>query len=273
MGSRLRFQGGLALPLIVMLGSGLHSTFTEAVTLQPSRFAERLEGHFVDATGDEDTPETLLLNQTIEDVGSASGFAATTGGVRPRAEVQMNIAMASAMFASASQVASAAIRYYWAIEQVGGIPYGDRVPVELDTRALTAYTLDTALNYGLTMRATAFFDVADEGTTTFTLAPCLPKCNPGTDSDSFHEILHVNATPNLANRIQLDAVITASLFRDTSLDAVAWVDPIITISPDFDRRDDFRIVYSSYVDPVPLPLPALLFASAIPWLIRRRRVS
>ncbi|MEQ8661715.1 MAG: hypothetical protein RLW62_12955, partial [Gammaproteobacteria bacterium] len=158
---------------------------------------------------------------------------------------------------------SAEIRYYWAIEQVGGIPYGDRVPVELDTRALATYTLATALNFGLTMRATAFFEIADEASWTFSALPCQPRCAPGTGADGFHEVVLGHATPNLANRIQLTSVMTASLFRDSSLDAVVWVDPVITISPDFERRDDFRIVYGSYVEPVPLPASALLLLPAL----------
>ncbi|MEQ8231010.1 MAG: hypothetical protein RLW61_11735 [Gammaproteobacteria bacterium] len=247
----------------LVLSAVIAAPASGAVTLQPSRFFERLDGHFVDALGDELTPETLLIDRTLDGIGSADGFVATSGGARPRAEVQMNIAMGPGASRAYNQVASAEIRYYWAIEQVGGIPYGDRVPVELDTRALASYTLATDLNFGLTLRATAFFEIADEASWTFSALPCRPICAPGTGAEGFHEVVSGHATPNLANRIQLTAVATASLYRDTSLAATVWVDPVITISPDFARRDDFRIVYGSFVEAVPLPAPALLLLSAL----------
>lgn len=90
----------------------------------------------------------------------------------------MNIAMGPGASTAWNQVASAEIRYYWAIEQVGGIPYGDRVPVELDTRALATYTLATALNFGLAMRATAFFEIAGEASWSFSALPCQPAMAP-----------------------------------------------------------------------------------------------
>jgi len=242
------------------------------ITLQQSRFNEYINSSFGSPAGDEVSPETISLVSTVEGWGSVNAFAATSGGGRPRAQVDVLMNIESQSYSSKYVQGIAEIRYYWAVEQVGGPAWSGGVPVDIATQGLASYTIDSVNGPGMqNMYAKAFLETAGDGNRTYNATPCIVDCKiPGTFS--FDEAFTVDVTLNARNRVQLTAVVWASLF-DGVIDATAWVDPVIVIDPDFARRDDFRIVFGNEVTPVPLPAPALLLAVSAPVLARRRRVN
>lgn len=243
-----------------------------AVELQPSRFYESLTSWAQFPEGDETTPESISVNETLEDVGNAHGVASTAGGTRPRGQVDftLNVQPGSLSLFPWDVSGEASIRYYWAIEQIGGPAWNELVPVDIVTAGSTSFSVDTVNGIGVTnMYADILFDTSGDSNRSFSATPCGgPFCEPGTYS--FDEAFTVQTHPNVANRVQMVAFIGAALW-DGSLVASAWIDPIIRIDPDFARAADFQIVFSNDVTPIPLPPALLLLGSGLLFVTRRAR--
>jgi len=241
------------------------------IVLQQSRFNEYINSSFGSPAGDEVSPETITLVSTVDGWGSVNALVSTRGGGRPRAQVDVLMNIEPQSFSAKYVQGVAEVRYYWAVEQVGGPAWNDSVPVDIATQGLSSYTIDSVNGPGMqNMYAKAFFDTAGDGNRTYNATPCIVDCKiPGTFA--FDEAFTADVTPNVANRVQLTTVVWASLF-DGIVDATAWVDPVITINADFARRDDFRIVFGNGVTPVPLPASALLLAVCAPVMAWRKRV-
>jgi len=238
-------------------------TWASALTvLQPTRFDEVLDDVY---RGSPAEPESIEI--VIDDgQGHAIEHAATTGGALPTAEVTIT----ANSFESAH--ASARVEFQFAVEQIIAGPLV-LVPI------LVTGAGDAAVSVEGTDGAIAFSRIAVTGAGETRTTACAPPENWGGAElcvgDPFAVMLHVPTLPGGVLTVTIEAFASGGPGPSGgSLAASAWVDPIVAIDPAFARRDEFRLVFSEGVNPVPEPsmgAGALAAIAAIAPLARTAR--
>ena len=221
-----------------------------AAALPASQFSEYASGLSRTAEGDDTLPETISLAYDVPGWGSVLGSAATIGGALPRGEMQLELNAYVDPFNPLNGQALAAIRYYWAVEQVGGDPFDGRVPVDVETHGRVFSVVNTASGGIGNLYAEAFFEIAGDTNHLYQANACL-----GVDCETgefvFDEQFTVETTLNAANRVDLTVGGNGQLQNVGSFSFEGFVDPRIEISPSFARRADFQLVFSNEVVPEP----------------------
>ncbi len=246
--------------LLGAFASGLVAAAPAAAVLPESRFYEYASGLGRTAEGDQTLPETVSLDYEVPGSRSVVTSATTTGGALPRAEMQLTEMAYVDPFNPINGQALATIRYYWAVEQIGGDPFDGTVPVDIETHGRVSSSVETTGGGIGNLFAEAFFEVINDPNHIYQANACAGlDCEPG--EFLMDEQFTVQATPDAANRVELTAGGNGSLLDTGSYSFDGFVDPRIEISPSFARRADFRLVYSNGV--VPEPSAGWLAAAAL----------
>jgi hypothetical protein len=215
-----------------------------------ARFDEVLDQAY---RGSQTEPESF---DEVVDVGQGHAVmhAATTGGALPTATVSIS----TDSFESAS--ASARVEFHFAVEQIVA---GSLVSVPIVVTS--AGDADVGVDGSDGAIAYARIDVTGAGETRTTA--CAPPENWGSANcagDPFDAILHTSALPGGVLTVTIEAFASGGPGASGgSLAASASVDPIVAIDPAFARRDEFRLVFSDGVNPVPEPSAGAAVLAAI----------
>ena len=244
-----------AILLLAGAGSG-----RAAVVFPESQFTEYVNGLGQTEEGDQTLPETVSLAYDVPGLRSVVGSATTIGGALPRGEMQLTLTSYVDPFNPINGQALAAIRYYWAVEQIGGDPFDGQVPVDIETHGRVSSTVETTSGGIGNLFAEAFFETINDSNHSYQANACAGlHCETG--EFLMDEQFTVQATPDAENRVDLTVGGNGTLYDIGFFSIEGFVDPHIEISPGFARREDFRLVFSNHV--VPEPGPGLLSAAAL----------
>jgi hypothetical protein len=230
------------------------------VVFPESQFYEYTSGLGQIEEGDQTLPEAISLAYDIPELRSVVGSATTIGGALPRGEMHLTLTSYVDPFNPINGQALAAIRYYWAVEQVGGDPFDGKVPVDIETHGRVTSTVETTSGGIGNLFAEAFFETINDSDYSYQANACAGlQCETG--EFLMDEQFTVEATPDAENRVDLTVGGDGTLYDIGFFSIEGFVDPHIEISPSFARREDFRLVFSNHV--VPEPDTELLFAAAV----------
>lgn len=225
-----------------------------AVVLPPSTFEESTGATSI---GDEHgldpyLPETVSFANSIPSLAAGAGWATALGGALPRAEGQISIT-SDTNFRDIWGGSYASVNYYFYLEQLGGTPVTEQIPIDIVTRGgISASASEHAGVGDVYAHATVYIDTHDVDVPQG-VHSCIPAPCSGTPK-SFEYAFTGYAVPEQEIRVSLIASMSgAASRRGATFSAHAWVDPRIEISHTYARRDDFRIVFSDGVTPVPEP--------------------
>lgn len=263
-------KASIAAMVVLAIGSPVR-----AATLVHSVFQEHIfaTGLFHKYSTSDDLPESFADAGTIPGVtGSAS--VRTLGGALPLAEGRISYTATANPTTSLFGSFEARIYYEWTVERVGGDPFAGTVPIVVRTRGAIERVSNT---YGKVQHLWARAKIVLPDTGRASDSHVAPGCTSfvcGPEHASFDDTFRGAATPGASYSVTLDAKGQGYLGADGgSFSIGAWVDPRIEIAPDFDRRDDFRLVFSEGVTPVPEPASAALLAAGLAvLLVSGRRV-
>lgn len=212
------------------------------LVLAPARFDEVTDDVY---RGSPAEPESI---ETVIDVGLGHVVetATTTGGALPTAEVTITAN------AGESASASARVEFQFGIEQiVAGSPV--LVPVVVTG----AGDADVSVDGTDGAVASAQLTLSGGGGEIRTTACAPPENFPGGDcaGNPFEATLDAAGFPGAVFTVRLDASASGGPAPSSvgSLAASAFVDPVVAIDPSFARRDEFRLLFSEGVNPVPEP--------------------
>lgn len=230
------------------------------IVLQPTRFDEVLDDVY---HGAQAAPESF---DEVIDVGQGHAIehAATTGDAVPTATVMVS----ANSFESAS--AFARVEFQFAVEQIvaGSVV---QVPI-LVTGAGDAHVDVTESDSSIAFAGLAVSGVGETRTTA-----CAPPENWGgadCSGEPFAAELVVSALPGAIFTVTLEASASGGPGASGgSLAASASVDSTIAIDAAFERRDEFRLVYSEGVYGAPEPSAAAGALAAIAAIAHRRRAA
>ncbi len=232
---------------------------TDAATLEQAVFQEYVyAGGLFHGLGVDDTlPESFVESATAADE-SASGHVRTTGGAFPRAEGALTMQALGNPTRSMPGNFSARIYYERQVEQVGGDPWIGPVPIDVHTRG----AVDSAVTYGASIYklwAQAQIELPGAPPVAHSARACVRGvCVHG--PISFDHAFSGHAFPGTAYVVELETLGSGYVSVDRAvLSMSGWVDPGIAISPSFERADDFRLVFSQGIAPVPEPTGLALF--------------
>ncbi|MFO1319269.1 MAG: hypothetical protein U1F52_06625 [Burkholderiales bacterium] len=221
--------------------------------------------------------ESIAFDNRIPSIASGHGRAATSGGSIPMASAHVDL-VSETVYRDIWGGAYASVDYYFMLEQTGGTPVTEQIPLDIVTRGGIAGSATEHAGVGdVYARATVYIDTHDVDVPQG-VHSCIPLPCSGAPK-SFESAFTGYAVPEQPIRVSLVASVSGSASRPgASFSGDAWVDPVITISPGYARRADFRLVFSEGVTAVPEPgtwasLAAGL-ASMLLWqfgLHRRRR--
>lgn len=244
-----------------------------AVTLPDSGFFEQLGGGaYLNLEGDTATPETLSGSALYPGYAYVSGWATTVGGTLPSASGLVNLTVdtdyPNAIFAGIY----ARVDYYWAVEQLGGDPYAGSVPIDVRARGGLDSSLFGNAGTGI-LFAEALIPLPGTAGSHMVNACTTSPCTTG--PMSFDHSFTGMAVIDHVYPVTLTASGSGGAgYVGSTITLSAWVDPIIQISPTFDRRNDFRLVFSNGVSPIPEPASAWLAGAGllglVGWLRPRR---
>jgi hypothetical protein len=242
--------------ILLLAGAG---SGRATVVFPESQFYEYTNGLGRTVEGDQTLPETVSLAYDIPGLRSVVGSATTIGDALPRGEMQLTLTAYATPFNPINGQALAAIRYYWAVEQIGGDPFDGEVPVDIETHGRVSSTVETT-NGGIgNLFAEAFFEIINDPDHLYQANACADfHCETG--EFLMDEQFTVQATPDAENRVDLTVGGNGTLYDIGFFSIEGFVDPHIEISPSFARRADFRLVFSN--DVVPEPDTGLLLAAA-----------
>jgi len=210
------------------------------IMLLPARFDEVLDQVYRGAQADPESFDDVVDGGQ----GHAVMHAATTGGALPTAAVSIT----ADSFESAS--ASARVDFQVAVEQIvaGSLV---AVPIVVTSAGDASVTVDGS---GGALAAARITVTGAGETRTTACAP--PENYPGAEcgGEPFDATLDVAALPGAVLTVTIEALASGGPGASGgSLAASASVDPIVAIDPAFPRRDEFRLVFSAGVNPVPEP--------------------
>lgn len=236
-----------------------------AATLTQSVFKEVLfaQDLFSEFGRDDTLPQRF---DAAADVGyaSASGYVLTQGGAAPRAEGSMTFTAlgnpASGLFAEFD----ARVYYEWTIEQVGGDPFVGPVPVDVHTSGAVERSANV---WGRVQHLWAQANIDLPGTglpSNYHAAIACVSFDCSRSPLSFDDRFTGWAEPGSVYTVILTAKGNGYLQADTGTFTIsAWVDPRIEISAGFARREDFQVVFSAGVTPVPEPASFVLLSAGM----------
>lgn len=215
--------------------------------------------------------ETVSFDNRIESLARGTARASTTGGSLPRAETSVDFA-SETNFRYITGGASASVGYYFYLEQTGGTPVTDQIPIDIITRGgiratanETGWISDTYA-HALVSIDTHGVDVPKG------VHSCIPEPCTGTPK-SFEHAFTGYAVPGQLIQVSLVASVSGGALQSGGAFAgEAWVDPVIGISASYTRRDDFRIVFSEGVTAVPEPSTLWLGGAGFAVLAGARRL-
>ncbi len=244
------------LPLLAGLGV-LASSVATAVELNDAVFQEHLvagnqygPGYLFQRVGaDDHQPELLVGSNAVADA-AAEGWARTVGGALPRAEGALTFTQLD----TTSRVLFTSLygRTYceWAVEQTGGDPYGGPVPVAVRIAGAVDSTLSEFASLSNLWVRAKIDGRGMGGATHAALGGKMGRCTLG--PIALDEGFIAQAQVDERYTVALTALASGNVgARDATFSISAWVDPRIEIDPAFARREDFRLVFSSRVTPVP----------------------
>lgn len=230
------------------------------VTLAQAVFQENLFAtSLFHAFGTDDArPESFAATNDVGFV-AGTGMVLASGGALPRVEGALSFSANGNPTTSLFGQFYARVYYEWTVEQVGGDPFTGTVPIDVHTRG----AIERSANTGAKVQnlwAQASIDLPGTGLPSehHLARGCIAFiCTPG--GASFDDSFTGQATPDSVYHVTLLVLGNGYLEADKSAFTMSgWVDPQITIAPDFARRDDFRLVFSSGVLAVPEPSTAWL---------------
>ena len=237
-----------------------------AATLPAATFIEQIQYPVAELSGNDAMPEVLSA-VVSEDWRAVDAVASTWGGARPEGDARMAMTIDVPGFYRDWFGGSAIdIHYHWSLEQTGGDPYVGLVPVNITARGFAQFICATG-NAGATseVRAEAAFTEMGSGQGRIWQI-WAPKDEAGrtiVGTGTFDETYTAMIEPGRSNRVDLYAGAAGWVAGSGSFAVAAWVDPIIVIDPAFARGDDFQLVFSAGVTPVPLPVGIVLFGSGL----------
>jgi hypothetical protein len=250
-----RFQSGLASALITLAfahGPGAGSAM--AAGLPASAFAEEVGGgSYLYLIGDTTTPEYISGSSLLPGYAYVSGWAQTVGGSLPTASGLINITADNDVYTVYGGI-HARVEYHWMVEQIGGDAYSGSVPI--DVQVSGGIDSSAFLRAGPNnLYAQAYVPLPGTPGSYMVNACSTSTCTVG--RLTFEESVSGMALVDRAYRVVLTASGSgAATYVGSTFTLSAWVDPRIEISPGFDRRDDFRLVFSNGISPVPEPATA-----------------
>lgn len=260
--------------LICLFGMGLllesMPASAELIRLSPSIFSEEISVPLITKKGDTTTPESISLIVN-DDWHSIDGASKTTGGSFLSVHSRFAMSIGITPWNPYSGGAATDLSYYWAITQTGGAPYSGTVPVIIHTAGyVDYYGLSDGGGVGNLFADATFYLIGS----THGYTPSDTKAMPAIDSGyfvpgkySFNKTFTADIVLDRENRIDLRAYGSGAVWKaNGSFAFEAYVDPTIIIDPAFDRKDDFRIIFSNGVSAVPLPSSLTLMLPGILWL-------
>jgi hypothetical protein len=154
--------------------------------------------------------------------------------------------------------AYARTEYYWTIEQTGGAPYNATVPI--DVHVSGGVDSSRFLQAGPSnLYAEVYMPLPGTPGSYMVNACTVGPCTVG--RLTFEQSATGEATVGEIYRVVLTASGSGSAsYVGATFTLQAWVDPRIEISPSFDRRNDFQLVFSNGVNAIPEPASAWLAA-------------
>lgn len=237
-----------------------------SATLQHSVFQENMlaeSGLFHEFGRDDFLPEAFARDEIIPGKAAARGQVRTAGGALPRAEGSMTVDSLTNTTGRLYGTFYARIYYEWTVERVGP-GADDPVPIDVHVRGGVDSTVPSSWNMEH-LYAQAEIELPDTGRPSeYHLARgCVgPVCTPG--PISFDDRFSGWAQPGAVYNVTLQVRGAGSDSVDGGpLSFSAWVDPAITISSAFARRDDFRLVFSAGIAPIPEPSSLLLMSAGL----------
>lgn len=255
------FRSPSRLPATVVLGALAFAAAppTWAVVVPHATFEEETSATSLgyEHGADPLLPERVSFENRIPSLGSGYGWAATSGGSLPMAAAHADVT-SETVFRDMWSGSSASVNYYFYLEQIGGTPVTEQIPIDFVTRGgIVASATEHAWVSDVYAHALVYVDTHDvdipQG-----VHSCIPAPCSGTPK-SFEYAFTGYAIPEQLVRVSLIASVSGGTSRPgAKFSGDAWVDPVIGISPTYARRDDFRLVFSEGVTAVPEPSTAWL---------------
>jgi hypothetical protein len=209
-----------------------------------------------------------VLSGSGRPLGHVSGSAATSDGLLPTAAIQLELSGNGT--AARSEIAHAALTYYWRVEQIAGPPRSTaRVRISAAGSVSSALVGDADAS---PLYAMAIIDFIGSQST------FVAGVNPG------HPFTGNAFDSTFTKFVGKESIFSTSLVA-YGLAAVGWedgagtarldafVDPLIEIDPEWSFARDFRVVFSSGIGIAPIPEPAsvLLLVAGLVTLCARMR--
>lgn len=207
-------------------------------------------------------PGNLSYTHTYDGRGYVNASLTSTGGALPFSSLDLKLSGHSPN--GINVIASAALTYYWTVDQVFGDPYFGTIPVLIKTRGWVSSSGHGDADVGDDFNATASFSFpAATDIHRANLAPS-PSHLDGFDSfdDSYRRFVGLEELFWVSLSVRVQGV--ANDGGELSLSA--YVDPLMVIDPAFSRAGDFRLRFSDGIGPVSIP-PPIIPEPATWWLL------
>lgn len=198
--------------------------------------------------------ESVFVNPVF-DRGTGSAFAGASGVLPVTAEVSVMLQGADSPAAFGGS-GSIQIQFQFAIVPLDdGLP--DTVPIDFSAAGFVSVDASAALVGSQTYAMIDFPGGQWRASNCDALG-----CYNGTFAfDETADLMLLTSNPFTVTMNVLSHGQGGGL--DFSYDAYAFLDPLIAIDPDFEFRDQYQIIYSAGINPVPLPASVLLMLSGL----------